>query len=129
VNPSPLTLRRKALGLTVKELAGAAHIGKEALSRPGPHEAARIDAVLCMLEAGLSLKAATATLMPAEQRPIRPPTPPWPCPTVDPNEQFEGQCFAAGPDGDPDPGDGGALRGVSRAATVATGASSLGWVA
>jgi hypothetical protein len=128
VNLSPLTLRRNALGITVKELAAAAHVGKEAVSRPRPHEVARIDAALCMLEAGLNLKAATATLMPAQQRPVRQPTPPWPWPTVDPEAQFEGLCFAADGQGDPDPGDGGALR-ASRAATVATGSSSLGWVA
>ena len=95
MTPDELHARRRALGLTVAQLAKAARMRAVDAADPSYPSAVRLDATLSVLEAGGSLSDARAASMPGRPGPKqgkRHQSVPWP--ELDPRAGLSGQCFA-----------------------------------
>lgn len=90
-----LRARRKALGLTVAQLARAARMRPIEAADPSYPSAVRLDATLRRLERGATIEEARAASMPGKTGPKqgkRHQSVPWP--ELDPRAGLSGQCFA-----------------------------------
>jgi hypothetical protein len=103
--------RRERLGIPRAALMRAARVYNYSVKGLFPAEMERLEMALYLVEIGTALEDVRALIRPSKpQQNKRPQVPHWPAPARDPEHGLEGNCFAAGPDGDPDPGDGGLAR-------------------
>jgi hypothetical protein len=103
--------RRERLGLSRAALMRAARVYNYSVKGVFPAEMERLEMALYLVEIGTALEDVRALIPPHKPRQNkRPQVPGWAAPIGDPEHGLEGNCFAAGPDGDPDPGDGGVIR-------------------
>lgn len=101
MTPDELHARRRALGLTVAQLAKAARMRPVEVADPSYPSAIRLDATLRRLERGATIEEARAASMPGKTGPKPPvvsretssPAPPWPEHSGG-VERLSGQCFA-----------------------------------
>src|SRR4051812_39144203 len=104
-----LNERRERLGISRSDLLRAARVYNYSVKSLFPAEMERMDRALSLLEIGTALEDVRELIRPHKRDHIgRPSASVWIGATLDPEHGLEGNCFAAGPGGDRDPGDGGA---------------------
>lgn len=95
MTPADIHIRRRALGLSVKQLAYAAAIGKDRIIHIDGRDLARLDAALRVLESGGTVEDARPQAQPGKKPQVSRAkwqnTPPWPA--HDGPEKLSGQCF------------------------------------